>query len=108
MTELSEWLTNRIQLSSDALKAYVDATEQAFGPDVDYGQAVNFVMRRLPPTDSLFVLTNGLELAVAKVDTALGDPGRVVRRAVVRVIATQIGGRCLSWEWRRMGHPDRH
>ena len=33
-------LTNRVQLSSDALSAYVDATERAFGADVDYGQAV--------------------------------------------------------------------
>ena len=42
LTDLSERLTNRVQLSSDALKAYVDATEQAFGADVDYGQAVKF------------------------------------------------------------------
>ncbi len=48
LTDLSERLTNRVQLSSDALKAYVDATEQAFGADVDYGQAVNFTMQRLP------------------------------------------------------------
>ncbi len=34
------FLTNRIQLSSDALAAYVDATEQAFGIDIDYGQIV--------------------------------------------------------------------
>jgi hypothetical protein len=33
-------LANRIQLSSDALAAYVEATEQAFGADVDYGQEV--------------------------------------------------------------------
>jgi hypothetical protein len=31
-----------VQLSSDALAAYVEATEQAFGADVDYGQAVKF------------------------------------------------------------------
>ncbi len=42
LTDLSERLTNRVQLSSDALAAYVDATEQAFGADVDYGQAVKF------------------------------------------------------------------
>jgi len=42
LTDLSGRLTNRVQLSSDALKAYVDATEQAFGADVDYGQAVKF------------------------------------------------------------------
>ena len=40
MTDLSGRLTNRVQLSSDALKAYVQATEVAFGADVDYGQLV--------------------------------------------------------------------
>lgn len=40
MSDLASRLTNRIQLSSDALKAYIDATERAFGPDVDYGQIV--------------------------------------------------------------------
>jgi len=40
--DLSGRLTNRIQLSSDALAAYVDATEEAFGLDVDYGQIVKF------------------------------------------------------------------
>jgi IS1 family transposase len=42
MTDLNERLANRVQLSSDALAAYVDATERAFGADVDYGQAVKF------------------------------------------------------------------
>ncbi len=42
MTDLSDRLTNRVQLSSDALAAYVEATERAFGADVDYGQAVKF------------------------------------------------------------------
>jgi IS1 family transposase len=40
LTDLSERLVNRVQLSSDALAAYVDATERAFGADVDYRQAV--------------------------------------------------------------------
>jgi IS1 family transposase len=42
MCDLSERLANKVQLSSDALAAYVEATEQAFGADVDYGQAVKF------------------------------------------------------------------
>ena len=42
MTDLSERLANRVQISSDALKSYVDAVELAFGADVDYGQAVKF------------------------------------------------------------------
>jgi IS1 family transposase len=42
ITDLSERLANRVQLSSDALAAYVEATERAFGADVDYGQIVKF------------------------------------------------------------------
>jgi IS1 family transposase len=38
--DLSERLDNRVQLSSDSLSAYVEAVEQAFGMDVDYGQIV--------------------------------------------------------------------
>src|SRR6202007_3109004 len=40
--DLSARLSNRVQLSSDGLKTYVDAVERAFGDDVDYGQAVKF------------------------------------------------------------------
>ncbi|MBC2714339.1 MAG: IS1 family transposase [Desulfobacteraceae bacterium] len=40
MNDLSGRLINRVQISSDALRAYVEATEQAFGTDVDYGQIV--------------------------------------------------------------------
>lgn len=42
MTDLSERLANRIQISSHALNSYVDAVERAFGADVDCGQAVKF------------------------------------------------------------------
>jgi hypothetical protein len=42
MTDLSERLSNRVQISSDALHSYVDAVERAFGADVDYGQIVKF------------------------------------------------------------------
>jgi IS1 family transposase len=42
LADLSDRLANRVQLSSDALAAYVDATERAFGADVDYGQIVKF------------------------------------------------------------------
>ena len=40
LNDLSARLTNRVQLSSDSLSAYVEATENAFGEDVDYGQIV--------------------------------------------------------------------
>ena len=42
MTDLSERVANRVQISSDALISYVDAVERAFGADADYGQAVKF------------------------------------------------------------------
>lgn len=40
LKDLSNRLTNRIQLSTDALPAYADAAEKAFGDDVDYGQII--------------------------------------------------------------------
>ncbi len=40
MNDLAGRLKNRVQLSSDALAAYVDAVEESFGADVDYGQVV--------------------------------------------------------------------
>jgi IS1 family transposase len=42
MTDLSERLSNRVQISSDSLRSYVDAVERAFGADMDYGQIVKF------------------------------------------------------------------
>lgn len=36
--DLASRLTNRIHLSSDGLEAYVEATEEAFGADIDYAQ----------------------------------------------------------------------
>jgi IS1 family transposase len=38
--DLSSRLSNRIQLSSDKLKAYVEAIDISFGGEVDYGQIV--------------------------------------------------------------------
>ena len=40
MADLESRLSNRVQLSSDALAAYVEAVELAFGSNVDYGQMV--------------------------------------------------------------------
>ena len=40
MEDLARRLNRRVQLSSDALNAYPDAVEMAFGADVDYGQIV--------------------------------------------------------------------
>jgi IS1 family transposase/uncharacterized protein YerC len=40
MSDLASRLTNRVQISSDALNAYEDAIERGFGSEVDYAQVV--------------------------------------------------------------------
>jgi IS1 family transposase len=40
MADLADRLDNRVQLSSDALSAYVDATGRAFGDNVDFGRII--------------------------------------------------------------------
>ena len=40
LEDLAARLTNRIQLSSDAMNAYPEAVERAFGCEIDYGQIV--------------------------------------------------------------------
>jgi IS1 family transposase len=40
MDDLASRVTHRVQISSDALKAYEAAVESGFGADVDYGQIV--------------------------------------------------------------------
>lgn len=40
VADVASRLRNRVQISSDALKAYVDAVELAFGCDVDFAQVI--------------------------------------------------------------------
>ena len=40
VADLADRMANRVQLSSDAMSAYVDAVERGFGCEVDYGQIV--------------------------------------------------------------------
>ena len=40
MDDLRDRLANRVQLSTDGHKAYLEAVEYAFGPDVDYAQLI--------------------------------------------------------------------
>ena len=60
--DLASRITNRPQISSDALKAYEDAIERAFGSEVDYGSVVKTfthtdleAQRRYSPPDVLKV-----------------------------------------------------
>jgi len=47
VNDLASRLRNRIQLTSDGLKLYVDAVEDAFGGDVDYSMLIKLFM--VPP-----------------------------------------------------------
>jgi len=40
VADVQSRMANRVQISADALRAYVDAIEQTFGTDVDFGQIV--------------------------------------------------------------------
>lgn len=40
MDDLRQRLANRVQLTSDGHKAYLDAVEEAFGADIDYAQLI--------------------------------------------------------------------
>jgi IS1 family transposase len=40
VSDVASRMTNRIQISADALRAYVDAIEQVFGTEVDFAQIV--------------------------------------------------------------------
>jgi IS1 family transposase len=66
MNDLSSRLKNRVQLSSDGLRAYVEAVEQSFGADVDFGQIVktyaaiesNSPQRRYSPPELVNITKN--------------------------------------------------
>ncbi len=40
MTDVADRLANRVQLTSDGLRAYLDAVDSAFGNDIDFAQLV--------------------------------------------------------------------
>jgi len=40
VADVASRITNRVQISSDALRAYVDAIELSFGSDVDFAQII--------------------------------------------------------------------
>ena len=48
MSDLAARVKNRVQISSDALRAYEDAIERGFGSEVDYGQIVKTYSLSVP------------------------------------------------------------
>jgi IS1 family transposase len=73
MDDLRERLANRVQLTTDGHKAYLQAVEEAFGADIDYGMLVKLygepphspeAARRYSPSDCVG----------ARKDTITGNP----------------------------------
>ena len=70
MMDLAERLAGRVQLTTDGLRAYVEAVEAAFGMDVDYAQLVK-VYGDIPENERRYS-TPPCKAAVPKV--VQGDP----------------------------------
>ncbi len=70
MMDLAERLAGRVQLTTDGLRAYVEAVEAAFGMDVDYAQLVK-VYGDIPETERRYS-TPPCKAALPKV--VQGDP----------------------------------
>ena len=83
IADLASRLSNRVQLSSDSLKSYVEAVDRAFGIDVDYAQIVKFYEaepigpgRYSPPK----VVGTAVELIVGTPDPAHVSTSHVERQ----------------------------
>lgn len=72
VSDVASRVTNRVQISSDALRAYVDAVEQAFGANVDFAQIVKTYTRdeSVKPERQY----NAPEFVIEEVKTISGHP----------------------------------
>ncbi len=52
--DLASRLANRVQLTTDGHKTYLEAVEAAFGSEVDFAQLVKIYGRDVPPQDTRY------------------------------------------------------
>lgn len=71
LEDLASRLNNRIQLSSDAMNAYPDSVERAFGADVDYAQIVKEYSSPTPEDQRKY---SPATLSAVYKATIVGDP----------------------------------
>jgi IS1 family transposase len=77
MADLAARLTRRIQISSDALGAYPDAVERAFGSAVDYGQVVKtYSVSHLGSFKEAASRYSPAEVILVEKKTIAGEPER--------------------------------
>lgn len=71
LEDLAARLNNRIQLSSDAMSAYPDSVERAFGADIDYAQIVKEYSSPTPEDQRKY---SPATLSAVYKATIVGDP----------------------------------
>jgi hypothetical protein len=89
MDDLAKRLANRVQLTSDGHKAYLEAVEGAFGADIDYAMLVKVYgpapegQRRYSPAECIGAVKHRVE----------GNPGKVLRTVAPKLSNTLNGSR---------------
>jgi hypothetical protein len=96
MADLSERLSNRVQISSHSLRSDVDAVERAFGADVDYGQIVKFLRCRADRAGPL--CPSASDRRGAHSDRGKPGPSPHFNQPWARKIRMQLGGSANMFE----------
>ena len=73
MDDLASRLANRVQLTTDGHKAYLDAVEGAFGGDVDYAMLVKIYGKSAWETEKRY---SPAECIGTKKNPMIGDPDK--------------------------------
>jgi IS1 family transposase len=76
MHDLRGRLATRIQLTTDGLKLYIEATEDAFGADIDYAQLVKIYGTQVGPTVSAEVRYSPVQCMGTRKAFISGNPER--------------------------------
>jgi transposase-like protein len=89
MQDLADRLANRVQLTTDGLKAYLEAVEDAFGGEVDYAQLIKIY----GPTAPGAAATARQRASVANQTRSLARPNVSTSAPVT------LNGRIFRCEW---------
>ena len=88
--DLAERINNRPQLSTDGFRPYINAVEDTFGAEIDYGQLVKLFGQEIEPGRERYS-PSGLAAIVKK--QISGDPDEdLISTSLVLVIRTDARG----------------
>jgi IS1 family transposase len=71
VADVASRMKNRVQISSDALRAYVEAVEQAFGANVDFAQIIKTYAHEESPTNRRY---SAPEFVISEKKRVVGHP----------------------------------